>query len=445
VNKGILIVVVAILGAFAIWGFSHYSGVALEMEIAALAGIEDPAERIDAIVVYAVEHPDLDVDLFAAGAAVIAEAAHELGEIRAIGYVDTVLRRQMPDGLRSPLTAELHDLVVMRLYYGPDDELAEKADAIAAHLLHAEGIGGNALAVAASMRSGITRGLVREWPVRVPNPWLTLALAERSHATGDEISRWYRSVLGEAYASVIMVAGLRRGEDVELAMVDSLLAVAPDSRHEYFLHNQRFNQTLGADDAAAIESAQMMAGLMDEHGEAQTLNMVGYALAEHELAPGLAVGICERALELAETARDSAPILDSVGWAHHKAGNQVEAARALEKSLAIGRASPTYGQTEVTHLLAVYDASGDTEAAITLLASMIARSTDDSTDARKELGDWLDRDGRGKAALNDVVMAHRYSGVMNAPEFALVDEEGEGLTLEDCRGKVVFLNFWGTG
>ena len=352
-NRGILIVVVAILGALAIWGFSHYSGVALEMEIVALAGIEDPAERIDAIVVYAVEHPDLDMDLFAAGAAVIAEAAHELGESRAIGYVDTVLRRQMPDGLRSPLTAELHDLVMMRLYYGPDDKLAEKADAIAAHLLHAEGISGNSLAVAASMRSGITWGLVREWPVRVPDPWLTLALAERSHATGDEIRRWYRGVLGEAYGTIVTVAGLKRGEDVQLAMIDSPLAVAPDARHEYFLHEQRFNRTLGVDDAAATESAQMMAGLMDEHGEAHSLNMVGYALAENDVAPGLAVSICERALELAQTARDSAPILDSVGWAHHKAGNQVEAARALEKSLAIGRASPTYGQVEVSHLLAV--------------------------------------------------------------------------------------------
>ena len=52
---------------------------------------------------------------------------------------------------------------------------------------------------------------------------------------------------------------------------------------------------------------------------------------------------------------------DISGSANHAtqgtAGNQAEAARALEQSLAIGRASPYYGQAEVTHLLAVYDAS----------------------------------------------------------------------------------------
>lgn len=444
-NKGALIVVVAILGALAIWAFSHYAGVALDTEMEALAAIEDPAERIDAVIAFAEKHPDLDMGLFEYGAAVIAEAAHEIGEFRAVGYVDTVLMRPMPENLWLPLTAQLHDLIMMHLYCGLDDELVEKADAIAARLLESDELSGNTLAFCANMRDGITRGVAGQWPVRVPDPWLTLALAEKGHATGDEIERWHRGALGGAYGAIVTVAGLRRGEDVKLAMIDSLLAVAPDTRHKYFLNQRRFDETIGVDDAAAVESAREMAKLMDERGEMRSLNTVGYALAENDLAPGLAVALCERAFELAETVRESAYVLDSVGWAHHKAGNQVEAARALEKSLAIGRSSPAYGQVGVSHLLAVYDASADTEAAISFLASMIARSADDTTEAREELGLWLDRSGRGRAALDNVVVTHRYSGVINAPDFTLTNEEGEELALVDCRGKVLLLNFWGPG
>jgi tetratricopeptide (TPR) repeat protein len=193
----------------------------------------------------------------------------------------------------------------------------------------------------------------------------------------------------------------------------------------------------------AIAIAEDVESSMADMGDGDVLNAIAYDLADRGLAPALAVSLAERALELTSSRWDSIYVLDTVGWAHHRAGDHRRAASYLTRALDLMGEDPSYGDETVQHLLAVYDASGDPDGSIDLLVRVAARSLDE--DAITELGRRLTaRDGNADA-LNRLLEENRYAGIEPAPAFALPARSGGTIALADLGGRISLLCFWSYG
>lgn len=86
---------------------------------------------------------------------------------------------------------------------------------------------------------------------------------------------------------------------------------------------------------------------------AELLNCLGYFYADEGIKPDLAVRLTTRAVQLAPTAGH---IIDSLGWAQHRAGDYEAAAQSLRKAVELMPGDPTLRY----HLGAVYAQQGKT-------------------------------------------------------------------------------------
>jgi tetratricopeptide (TPR) repeat protein len=85
-------------------------------------------------------------------------------------------------------------------------------------------------------------------------------------------------------------------------------------------------------EAAALVGQEILTNPLDV---GWIYNYMGYDLAEKGERPELALALCRRAVELAETRQDSASYLDSRGWAYYRSGMYHEAIDDLELALSL--------------------------------------------------------------------------------------------------------------
>ncbi len=444
-RRGIFIVLVAIAGAIIIWGFAKFQEGRIEEQIEAFAAIEEPTGRIEAVLAFAADHPDLEQAYVDQAAAAITESIGELGDdVDMASYIDKMLEGGVPDQLITPLLAEQHYLVLVNLYYGESPALVEKADTIAREILDRGDGTAQHLLGASYIRSAVHPALTDRWPTPFPDTGLTLELAEAGLGLEGDVPEWFKPVLINAYRPMLGEVMLLRGEGTEVAFIDSLLATSPGPGHEYALHYHRFMRLRNEDGEAAMPSAYAMAELMAEHGDGTSLNTVGYGLADTGLDPELGLSICQQSLVFATSASDSANVLDSIGWAHYRLGDYDAAKSAILRAIAITPGSPGLDDVMVTHLLEIYNASDDAEGAVELLAPIVARSPNPTENGGDVLMEWVARAG-DTASLDAIVTQYRYGGVQNAPDFTLSGADGSTVDLADCEGMILVLNFWGAG
>lgn len=445
-RRGIFIVLIAIAGAIIIWGFAKFQEGRVGERIEAFAAIEDPAERITAAMAFMDENPGLDQAYVDQAAEVVTESIGELHEDgqAASAYIDELLAAGVPEQLITPLKAEQHFIVLVTLYYGEAEGLVEKADAIARELLERGDATAQHLVSSAYIRGAIYPALQGRWPTVFPDAQLTLDLAVAGLAAEGETPEWFQPILINAYRPMLGEYGLENGDAAVIDSIDALLAESPGPDHDYALHYHRFMRLQGEDDEAAMESARVVADLMAEHGDQTSLNSVGYSLADNGLDPELGLSMCEQSLAFATSARDSANVYDSIGWAHYKLGDYDAAATAILKGIDMTPGNPGVDDVMVTHLLAIYDDADDPEAAVELLAPIVARAPNPAENGGEALMQWVERAG-DTASLADIVMQYRYGGIGNAPDFTFAGADGATVGLADCEGAILVLNFWGAG
>ncbi len=444
-RRGIFILLIAIAGAIIIWGFSKFQEGRVGEQIEAFALIENPAERIDAMVAFVSDHPNLEQAYVDQAAEGITESIGEFVEdLDFAAYIDEMLAAGVPNQLITPLLAEQHYMVLVNLYYGETEGLAEKADAIARQILQRGDGTTQHLLGSAGIRGAVHPALASRWPTPFPDTQLTLELADAGLALDGDVPEWFQPVLIDAYRPLLGEIVLVRGEGAEVAYIDSLIAAAPGAAHEYALHYHRFMRLREDDDVAAMQSARALAGLMGQHGDMSSLNTVGYALADGGLDPELGLSLCEQSLAFATAASDSANVLDSVGWAQYKLGNYDEAESAILLAIKLAPGIPGLDDVMVDHLVAVYTATNNAEGAVELLAPIVARSPNPSENGGAVLMQWVARAG-DTASLESIVTQYRYGGIQNAPDFTLTGVDGTTVALADCEGAILVLNFWGAG
>ncbi len=75
--------------------------------------------------------------------------------------------------------------------------------------------------------------------------------------------------------------------------------------------------------------------------------------------------------------------------------------------------------------------------------SMI-RSPNPAENGGDALMQWVARAG-DSASLDSIVSQYRYGGIQGAPDFTLTAADGGTVSLADCEGAILVLNFWGAG
>lgn len=158
----------------------------------------------------------------------------------------------------------------------------------------------------------------------------------------------------------------RRGADADAA--SRLRALQPQDEVEF---NRLLAMTLQQSGDAAAAKAVYERILQSHPDHAGALNNLAYLLAEDMDQPAEAVSLAQRAARLQP---GNAQVLDTLGWAQHRAGDTAAAQRTLTQSVAIDAlASNCY------HLAVVLDARGEQARAMELL-EQAARLAEDLPD-----------------------------------------------------------------
>jgi|GEM_PF-1713155 len=192
-----------------------------------------------------------------------------------------------------------------------------------------------------------------------------------------------------------------------------------------------------SDPEAALETAGRLLGEPIE--TSGIYNYVGYDLAERETGLDTARRLCDRALIFAESASDSANILDSRGWVYFKLAEYDLAVKDLEK--AAGLFDPPY--EEVLRHLAYAALAGDlSEKAFETLKSIMvigeyeyARGSLDSIMAARG------NSAEEQAEFYDGIWEERLAGAPLCEAFALPTLAGDTYEFDPLAGGVAVVNF----
>ncbi len=420
----------------ALFGCSRTGEGPLQTEAQAIGEIADPGELVAAARTFLEENPVADPRILGQVASdfLFAVSQHRGHEV-AIGTADSMLARDLPDYVR--FTVEGH--LAIELLRTETVENVARADGISRRLLREDVAHPYAYAFLASQWTRIVGSESHEADPRLA---LDLAIKGREKADGNWTA-FAGSTLGRAYGTLFDLVEERRGSEVIPAVAESLLAASESADGAAHLRTRLYYMTVEDDPEGAITIAEAVESTMADITGGNVLNSIAYDLADRDLAPGLAVSLAERALELTEGRWDSVYVLDTVGWAHHKAGNHDRAASCLNQALDLMDEDPTYGDETLQHLLAVYDATDNLDGSIELLIGVAARSLDPN--AVDELKRKLTaRDGNADD-LDRLLTENRYAGVEAAPAFALPNRSGETIALADLRGRISLLCFWSYG
>ncbi|MBD3367123.1 MAG: redoxin domain-containing protein [Candidatus Eisenbacteria bacterium] len=432
-RRGLWIVVVIAVIAAGLGLALRQGGDQTEAEIDAIVALTDPAARSTAALEYVLEHPGLEQEpLWRVLGVGLDSAAEAHGEERAVALGESLAALTLPPAHRQEVLSYLD----FRYMQSEDPEAYVRGEAILRELLGMEEVTSQTLAVSAWLHA--------QHPETDKELALEAAMRTYALAVEEGTAEYVIYPVDLGYRAYVESVAERRGLDAGLAAADSLFETAPDETARGLALVQTYR--LGVDDAPqkagrAVDDMMSLAGF-----EATSLmNEVAYDMAERGFEPDLALELSERALELAPSRRDSVNILDTAGWAAYAAGRHDLAVRYLEEAVEKMSESLSLDVVMVDHLLDAYDAAGAEDRAIELLATVAARSPDADDPARGLLADRLEaRDGTADA-LDDMVAALRYEGIEQAPDFSLPNRDGEVVSLEDLRGDVVVVAFWGYG
>jgi tetratricopeptide (TPR) repeat protein len=424
------------LGVLTLSGCSRSEEDPLQAGASAISEIADPGARAATARAFLREHPAADPKILGGVASdfLYALSDHRGPEV-GIAAADSMAAEDLPEYVR----ASVEGYLATELLGTGTPENVARAEALSHRLLDEDIDHPYAYTFLASawLRSVGGKGVEAD-------PWLALDLALMgSEKAEDGWTEYADVVLGRAYTAVFERIEERRGRAGVPAVADSLLALTESLEGAAHIRRALYNATVDDDPEAAITIAKAVEATMDRMTGGDVLNSIAYDLAERGLAPELAVSLADRALELAKTKWDSVYILDTVGWARHKAGDDDGAAAALNLALHLAGEDPTYDNETFQHLLAVYDSSGDLDHSIELLTRVASRSLDpDAVDAlRKRL---VTRDGTA-SDIDRLLIESRYAGVEPAPNFALPDRSGRTVALDDLMGRVTIVCFWSYG
>ncbi len=404
----------------------------LEQGLADLAAIENAGERADRVVAFIIDNADMPDDLMESATDAAVAAAEEAGGADAvIGVWEKLYAAEAPPERHYNAMARLDRSLIET---DDPDRIAE-AEELARELLMSDDAPSMPYLWIAWFHSG-SEFTDKELAAEV-------ALAGSRNTDEDDAEQW-PSMIERAYGALFDEVAMRDGLDGALARALTLVGETNDPIVAGALNANIYRLAIDEEPEIAADAARALVEAEGFTG-ANILNSIAYDMAEREFEPTLAVRMSERALALAPSRGDSVNILDTVGWAHYRSGDEAAAAENLELALSLSDATPSSGDAVVQHLLEVYS-TGDMDArAIDLLALVVSRSVDADDPARADLESMLvQRDGNA-AALEELVAAKRYQGVKDAPPFALPDRSGEIVELAALQGDVLLLCFWSYG
>jgi tetratricopeptide (TPR) repeat protein len=404
----------------------------LEQELTGIEAMEDAAGRSEAAVAFVIANASMPDEVMERAVDAAVSSAEEAGGGAAVIAVwETLFAADAP--------AESHYNAMAQL----DKALIESDDP--ANVARAE---------------ELARELIADDnATNMPHVWVTwfhsnsaltdkelavdAALAGHRRSPADEAGQW-PVYLDIAYTALFDDIARESGFDGAVSAIRSRITEADDATVTGVLYANLYKMAVDENPEMAAGAARDFAAI-EGFNAWLTMNNVAYDMADRGLEPELAVEIAERALGLAETADDSLLVLDTAGWAHLKAGNQRQAIDYLSQAAYSMKETPTLGLVQFRHLLDAYTVAGRDDEAIDLLALIVSRSVDEDDPSRAELEALLlQRDG-STSALDDVVTAKRYEGIEVAPAFSLPARSGGTVGLEDMRGDVLLVCFWGYG
>ena len=427
-----ILVVIAIIAAGLTLAFRQ-TGDGLDAEIASIQAMTDAAERSSAALAFVLGHPELEQEpLWRALGMALDSAAEAHGEEHAVALAESLATLELPETQRQEVLSYLD----FRYMQSDDPEAYARGEEILRELLGMDGVTSQTLAISAWLHATNPQA----------DKGLALRAARRTYdlAVEEGTAEYVIYPVDLGYRSYVESVAERRGFDAALAAADSLVADAGDDTLRGIALAQVYRLTIDDAPARARNAVREMMEL-DEFTATTLMNELAYDMSERRFEPELALSLAERALAHAASRSDSVDILDTAGWAAHAAGRHGLAVEYLEESVAKMSESLSLDAVMVEHLIAAYDAAGMDDAAIALLAKVVARSPVPDDPARALLEKRLiARDG-SSAELDEMVASLRYEGVEDAPAFALPNRDGETVSLEGLRGNVVVVAFWGYG
>ena len=435
----ITIVICVVVAAF--WGLERRYDIVLDRELEALSLLEEPQETIDAAVDFLEKHPDADLERMNRAVEQLANAAYAGGDVDGVlSVLDSLAALALPAPAKARMSAEVHDALVMATLMAPESADVGRANSIARRLIGSGDLPSESYRMMASLRSDILAD------ADASTHWTTVALAHRACDTATQPEPGYcLNVLDSAYRALLGHIAGNRSLERALAVADSVAADFANPLLSAVLNANKYRVAAADEPELALEFARAFVTSGDVVDHWRLPNRIGVDIRNRELDYGLALELSEWALTLARTDDDRQVVLSSIGWAEHKLGREEDAKRHLEASMALLRGAPEMDDSAVERLLSVYEATGDNESAIDLLATIVARSVLPNEDARDELRQLLVESDRNPREMPDLIAERRYARVSPAPALTVAYADGRTIELEQLRGSVVVLCFWSYG
>ena len=168
-------------------------------------------------------------------------------------------------------------------------------------------------------------------------------------------------------------------------------------------------------------------------------NYIGYDLAERDRDLDLALRLCARALELAETADDSASYLDSRGWVFYRQGEYSRAIADLEMARELY--SEPYEEV-LKHLAYATLKAGQNEKAFeTFKAILVMGEYDYARDVLDSLMTVQGWQAADMAALEETIWDARLAAAQPAEGFEMPSLSGEVYAYDPSQGGISIINF----
>ncbi|MEM7052099.1 MAG: tetratricopeptide repeat protein [Acidobacteriota bacterium] len=258
-----------------------------------------------------------------------------------------------------------------RQAFGPalgaeDREVRRSAYLILADLLAQEGRGEDALEVLASGTADLPELQAKT---------LDLLIREGSEGKARRLVQRLAKA-GESAISVVaaQAAQAHQRYDWSLDLLESVLAKRPDHRQALFSAGAAYERTNQQEKAEA--SFRRLLALEPDHAHA--LNYLGYMWAENGVNLEEALDLVQRAVALDP---ENGAFMDSLGWAHYRLGQYVQARQYLERAAGM---VPDDG-TVAAHLGDVYRALGENQRAAELYRRALDLDIATADEVRRKL------------------------------------------------------------
>ncbi len=448
-NRAVWIILIVVVAAVAVWGITRNGSADTMEEIQAASELGTAQERIDALVDIAMSDRRFDSDEYKAISSGISDAAYEAGEgARLVAVCDSLLALPLPTELTYRLEAELHGGLVIQGYYAEDGREAywRRASEVAKSLLEHDDVPPDVMLQVAGFHLYALGFAPPDEVLATRDQWTAYDLASRAFPCLDSpVSMGDATILSGALGGALDRISTAYGADRAIVVSDSLLATGPCPSMRAVMLEQRYWVSADSDTETAVTAARGLLDVGHRPGMWSLLRAVSLDMSERDLAPATALDLAESALDLVDSRRDSGLVYFALGVAERDLHHYDLAATALEKAIEMGEEAPEIADPRVAALLEVYEESSQPDKAIDLLSRLMARSILPNEEARDKLAELLEAEGRSSAEIPALVEAQRYVGVPTAPDFTLVDRDGNDVTLSDLRGNVVLMCFWSYG